>query len=87
MLNSIVDKGSKVGEWARVEGAPVAAANPNDPSTAMATKPLFNSAGRLEPSITIVAEDVTVANEIMVFNAVVLPHKQLTHSYKNEIIL
>ena len=61
--------------------------NPNDPTTAVPIKPLFNAAGRLEPSITIVGEEVTIANEIIVLNSIVLPHKQLTQSQKNEIIL
>lgn len=86
MLNSIVDRDSKVGAWARVEGAPVVG-NPNDPTTAVPTKPLFNAAGRLEPSITIVGEEVVVDNEIMVLNSIVLPHKRLTECHKNEIIL
>lgn len=86
VLNSIIDRGSRVGAWSRVEGAPVAA-SPDDPATSVPSKPLFNSDGRLEPSITIVGEDVSIENEIMVLNSVVLPHKSLTFSYKNEIIL
>jgi NDP-sugar pyrophosphorylase family protein len=86
ILNTIVDRDAKIGAWTRVEGAPVTN-NPNDPTTAVPIKPLFNAAGRLEPSITIVGEEVTIADEIIVLNSIVLPHKQITQSQKNEIIL
>lgn len=32
-------------------------------------------------------EDVTIADEIMVLDSIVLPHKNLSYSYKHEIIL
>ena len=31
--------------------------------------------------------DVTVPPEVIVLNSIVLPYKDLSHSYKNEIIL
>lgn len=86
VLNSIIDKNSSVGYWARVEGAQVGV-NPNDPTTDVPLKPLFNPDGRLEPTITIVGEEVNIADEIMVLNSIVLPQKELTRNYKNEIIL
>jgi len=43
--------------------------------------------GKLNPSITIIGSNVTIPNEIVVRNSIILPHKELNHSHKNEIIL
>ncbi|VDM74891.1 unnamed protein product, partial [Strongylus vulgaris] len=50
-------------------------------------KPLFLSDGRLNPSLTILGSDVSIAPETIVLNCVVLPYKELSCSYKNQIIL
>ena len=63
------------------------AGNPNDPTTIVTGKPLFNKEGRLEPGITIVGEGVNIADGIIVRNSIVLPRKDLQQSYHNEIIL
>lgn len=55
VLHSIVGRGSHVGEWTRVEGTPCDP-NPNKPFAKMDNPPLFNSDGRLNPSITILGE-------------------------------
>lgn len=52
VLHSIVGKSSYVGEWARIEGTPCDP-NPDKPFAKMENLPLFNTNGRLNPSITI----------------------------------
>ncbi|XP_021916679.1 mannose-1-phosphate guanyltransferase alpha-A isoform X2 [Zootermopsis nevadensis] len=86
VLHSIVGRGSHVGQWARVEGTPCDP-NPNKPFAKMENPSLFNSDGRLNPSITILGCNVTVPSEVILLNSIVLPHKELTRSFKNEIIL
>lgn len=86
ILHSIVGKGSTIGKWARVEGTP-SDPDPNKPFAKMENPPLFNSEGKLNPSITILGYSVTVSAEMILLNSIVLPHKELTRSYKNEIIL
>jgi len=86
VLYSILGKNSQVGEWARVEGTP-SDPDPNKPFAKMDNLPLFNSEGKLNPSISILGFSVTVKSETILLNSIVLPHKDLTRSYKNEIIL
>ncbi|KFM73934.1 Mannose-1-phosphate guanyltransferase alpha-B, partial [Stegodyphus mimosarum] len=86
VLHSIIGWNSTVGSWARVEGTPCDP-NPNKPFAKMENVPLFNSSGRLNPSITVLGCNVQVPSEIIVLNSIVLPHKDLAQSYKNEIIL
>lgn len=86
VLHSVVGWRSVIGAWARVEGIPLAP-NPNLPFAKLENKPLFLSDGRLNPSVTILGSDVHVAPETIVLNCVVLPYKELSSSYKNQIIL
>lgn len=86
ILYSIVGRGTKVGEWTRVEGTPCDP-NPNKPFAKMDNLPLFNSSGKLNPSITVLGCSVTVPSEVILLNSIVLPYKDLTRSFKNEIIL
>nr|CAD7603122.1 unnamed protein product [Timema genevievae] len=86
VLHSIVGRDSQVGQWTRVEGTPCDP-NPNKPFAKMDNPPLFNSDGRLNPSITILGCSVTVPSEVILLNSIVLPYKELTRSFKNEIIL
>lgn len=86
ILHSIVGKGSHIGAWARVEGTP-SDPDPNKPFAKMDNPPLFNSEGKLNPSITILGYSVNVPSEMILLNSIVLPHKELSRSYKNEIIL
>lgn len=81
-----VGRGSTIGCWARVEGTP-SDPDPNKPFAKMENPPLFNNDGKLNPSITILGCCVTVPSEKILLNSIVLPHKELTRSYKNEIIL
>uniref|UniRef100_A0A0N5C1V3 NTP_transferase domain-containing protein n=1 Tax=Strongyloides papillosus TaxID=174720 RepID=A0A0N5C1V3_STREA len=86
ILHSIIGWGSQVGCWARVEGTSIAP-NPNIPFAKLDNKVLFNNDGRLNPSLTILGSGVHVADESVVLNCVVLPFKELTSSFKNQIIL
>lgn len=86
VLHSIIGWNSTVGAWARVEGTPCDP-NPNKPFAKMENVPLFNNNGRLNPSITVLGCNVQVPSEVIVLNSIVLPHKDLSQSYKNEIIL
>lgn len=86
VLHSIVGLNSTVGAWTRVEGTPCDP-NPDRPFAKMENVPLFNADGRLNPSITVLGCNVTVPSEVIVLNSIVLPHKDLAQSYKNEIIL
>ncbi|CAK9817172.1 Mannose-1-phosphate guanyltransferase alpha-A [Anthophora quadrimaculata] len=86
ILHSIVGKSSYVGEWARIEGTPCDP-NADKPFVKMENLPLFNANGKLNPSITILGTSVRLAAEKIVLNSIVLPHKELTRNFKNEIIL
>ncbi|XP_047225553.1 mannose-1-phosphate guanyltransferase alpha-A isoform X2 [Girardinichthys multiradiatus] len=95
VLNSIVGWDSTIGKWARVEGTP-SDPNPNDPFAKMDSETLFRD-GKLTPSITILEWcfhqngvrgcNVTIPSEVIILNSIVLPHKDLNHSFKNQIIL
>lgn len=86
ILHSIIGWDCVVGQWARVEGYP-SDLDPNDPLSLIASDSLFNEEGRLNPSITILGEGVAIPGEVVVLNSIVLPHKELSGSYKNQIIL
>ncbi|KAH8283423.1 hypothetical protein KR018_000351 [Drosophila ironensis] len=86
VLHSIVGRGSTIGAWARVEGTP-SDPDPNKPFAKMENPPLFNNEGKLNPSITILGCFVQVPAEKILLNSIVLPHKELGRSFKNEIIL
>ncbi|XP_055927034.1 mannose-1-phosphate guanyltransferase alpha-A-like isoform X2 [Argiope bruennichi] len=86
VLHCIVGWNSTIGAWARIEGTP-SDPNPNKPFAKMENVPLFNNTGHLNPSITVLGSNVQVPPEVIILNSIVLPHKELTQSYKNEIIL
>ncbi|XP_062383997.1 mannose-1-phosphate guanyltransferase alpha-B [Sardina pilchardus] len=85
VLNSIVGWDSTVGKWARVEGTP-SDPNPNDPYAKIDSETLFRDGG-LTPSITILGCKVSIPSEVIIRNSIVLPHKDLNRSFKNQIIL
>ncbi|XP_063068033.1 mannose-1-phosphate guanyltransferase alpha-B [Engraulis encrasicolus] len=85
VLNSIVGWDSTVGKWARVEGTP-SDPNPNDPYAKIDSETLFRDGG-LTPSITILGCNVNIPSEVIIRNSIVLPHKDLNRSFKNQIIL
>jgi len=86
VIYSVVGWNSSVGAWSRVEGTPEDP-NPNKPFTKMENSPLFNSSGQLNPSITVLGSHVAVPSEVILLNSIVLPHKELSGSHKNQIIL
>ncbi|CAG9570701.1 unnamed protein product [Danaus chrysippus] len=86
VMYTVVGQEASVGEWSRVEGTP-SDPDPNKPFAKMDNTPLFNSDGRLNPSITILGAGVVVPAEMILLNSIVLPHKHLTRSFKHEIIL
>ncbi|EGD75451.1 hypothetical protein PTSG_06524 [Salpingoeca rosetta] len=86
ILNSIIGWSSVVRAWSRVEGSPVGA-DPNNPSTHIMQKALFNQEGKLEPNISVLGEGVTVDEGRMLLHTLVLPNKEITRDHKNEIIL
>ncbi|TGZ74794.1 hypothetical protein CRM22_000759 [Opisthorchis felineus] len=85
-LNAVIGWNTIIGKWARVEGTPNDP-NPNKPFTKLDVLPVFNAKGQLNPSITVIGSNVEVPAEIIVLNCIVLPHKELAHSSKNQIIL
>lgn len=76
VLHSIVGRGSHVGQWARVEGTPCDP-NPNKPFAKMENPSLFNSDGRLNPSITILGKMMLYVSshvflDVWLFDSVVI---------------
>ncbi|XP_050671518.1 mannose-1-phosphate guanyltransferase alpha-B [Leptidea sinapis] len=86
VMYAVVGQEATVGEWSRIEGTP-SDPDPNKPFAKMDNQPLFNSDGRLNPSITILGAGVVVPGETILLNSIVLPHKHLNRNYKHEIIL
>lgn len=76
VTNSIVGWDSTIGTWCRIEGAPDGA-----------TTEAITLNGVKMPSITILGGNVEVADEKVIRNCIVLPHKDLHKSYQNEILL
>ncbi|KAI8987872.1 nucleotide-diphospho-sugar transferase [Mycotypha africana] len=77
VLHSIIGWNSRIGMWARVEGCPV----PSEEDTSMMKN------GRKSQSITILGKDVSVMDETIIRNCIVLPHKELKSCYHNEILM
>eukprot|EP01132_Coremiostelium_polycephalum_P002404 gene2404-2971_t len=73
IIYSIIGWKSKVGVWARIEGVP------------NYTPFLYHSDKRR--GITIFGSGAQANGEIIVYNCIVMPHKQLDRNYSNEIIL
>lgn len=78
VLHSILSTGAKVGSWARVEGSPT---NRNEHA------PYTLKEGIKVQSVSILAKDVVVADEVHVMNTIVLPHKEIKADVKNEVIM
>lgn len=77
VMFSVIGWNSIIGQWARVEGQP-----PN------ASQIRVNSAETaLVRDVTIFGVSVVANPEIIIRNCVVLPHKTLTQSYHDEILL
>ncbi|UJR26614.1 hypothetical protein I4U23_007933 [Adineta vaga] len=85
ILYSIIAWNSTIGPWSRVEGTPNDP-DPNRQFSKIEKDSLFQD-GKLHPSITVIGNNVSIPGEIVVLNAIVLPHKELNSSSKNQIIL
>lgn len=85
VLYSIIAWNSTIGPWSRVEGTPNDP-DPNKQFSKIEQDSLFHD-GKLHPSITVIGNNVSIPGEVVVLNAVVLPHKELVSSSKNQIIL
>ncbi|KAF9386798.1 Proteasome subunit alpha type-2 [Podila verticillata] len=77
ILHAIIGWDSKVGCWSRVEGTPPSAHN----STAVTKN------GLKIQSVTILGKEVSVKDETIIRNCIVLPHKELKTSCENEIVM
>jgi len=86
VLNAVLAWDSVVGQWARVEGTALDP-NPNKPFAKLSTPGVFNEQGQLTPSITIIGSNVEIPPEVVILNSIVLPHKELRASCKNQILL
>lgn len=86
VIHSIIGRNSKIGKWSRIEGTSVDP-DPNKPFAKIKNLPLFNKEGKMNPSTTILGHNSSVASETILLNSIVLPSKELTRSFKNEIIL
>ncbi|ANB11257.1 mannose-1-phosphate guanylyltransferase [Sugiyamaella lignohabitans] len=78
VLHSILCSGTKVGQWSRVEGSP------NNHNTYTATT---EKDGVRMQTVSILATNVSVADEVHVQNTIVLPHKEIKNDVKNEVIM
>ncbi|KAJ1538497.1 hypothetical protein HK096_001524 [Nowakowskiella sp. JEL0078] len=76
VISSVVGWECRLGSWSRVEGAP------GEASTHNATLK-----GYKIPTATILGKDVTVADETIIRNCIVLSHKELKSSFQNEILM
>ncbi|CAF0765326.1 unnamed protein product [Adineta ricciae] len=85
VLYSIIAWNSTIGPWSRVEGTPNDP-DPNRQFSKIEKDSLFHD-GKLHPSITVIGNNVSIPGEVVVLNAIVLPHKELDSSSKNQIIL
>ncbi|CEG73580.1 Putative Mannose-1-phosphate guanylyltransferase [Rhizopus microsporus] len=77
ILHSIIGWNSRIGSWSRVEGCPIYG---EDGSSMMKN-------GVKSQSITILGKDVSVMDETIIRNCIVLPHKELKSCYHNEILM
>lgn len=84
---SIVGWNCNIGTWVRIEGTPSGEPNPNQKFAKVQNPPLFNPDGKLNPSISVLGSNVKISGGTVILNTIVLPHKELSRSYKNEIIL
>lgn len=77
IINAVLASRCIVGAWARIEGAPL--------ELHMGRRRFVDATKRSD--VAILANDVDVAPEIIVRQCIVLPNKQLSVSYNQEILL
>ncbi|KAI9592325.1 nucleotide-diphospho-sugar transferase [Syncephalis fuscata] len=78
VLFAVLGWRSRIGEWARIEG---------DPAPSSLAQGVITENGVKVQSSAILGEQVTVADELIIRNCIVLPHKELKNSFKNEILM
>ncbi|KAJ1651387.1 hypothetical protein IWQ61_008033, partial [Dispira simplex] len=78
VLNSVIGWRSKLGTWCRVEGTPEVSQHDTEGLT---------RAGIKNQSLTILGQEVVVADECIIRNCIVLPNKELRSSYHDEILM
>lgn len=86
ILYSIVGWNCNIGTWVRLEGAP-SEPDPNRKFAKAQNPPLFNLDGKLNPSISVLGCNVKIPDGTVILNTIILPHKELSRSYRNEIVL
>lgn len=85
VLNAIVCDDCRIGQWARVEGSPAEGSTSKQNITILGA--LAFSIGRVAFLRGSAGKEVTVAREIFVRSCIVLPHKGLSKSSANEVLL
>lgn len=78
--NAIVSRGAIIGKWCRLEGTITAETLAQNVNVVSGYLKLLNN-------IVILCQGTTVANQVFVYNSVVLPHKELKKDVKYEIIM
>jgi mannose-1-phosphate guanylyltransferase len=76
IMHSVIGWDSKIGSWARIEGG--FEKEEKDEATAHGFK---------RPTACILGKSVTVHDELIIRDCIVLPNKELTHSFHREIIM
>ncbi|KAI9478139.1 MAG: nucleotide-diphospho-sugar transferase [Benjaminiella poitrasii] len=76
VLHSVIGWNSKIGAWARVEGTAVSDDN----------EEMMKNGVKVQ-SITILGKEVSVLDETIIRNCIVLPHKELKSSYHSQILM
>lgn len=77
ILNAVVGWESKIGAWTRIEGS-LEGEEAKDAATAKGFK---------IPSASILGKGVTVGDELIIRDCIVLPHKELKQSFQREILM
>lgn len=78
ILNAVVGWESKIGAWTRIEGSLENVDESKDAATAKGLK---------IPSAAILGKGVTVGDELIIRDCIVLPHKELKKSFQREILM
>ncbi|KAJ1911021.1 hypothetical protein IWQ60_000655 [Tieghemiomyces parasiticus] len=78
VLHSVIGWRTKLGAWTRVDGTPLTGRHDTEGVT---------QAGVKNPSVTILGQEVTVADECVIRNCIVLPNKELRSSYHDDILM
>lgn len=97
IIDAIVGWNSSVGTWSRVEGSPVGSNFEDElitcngvkkPSVTILSKQAISSRDKhFQTYFFCLGGDIHVADEKCIRNCIVLPHKDLTLNYHNEIVM